>query len=247
MNRKQRRAQASSKNIQTADDIPLAQPDRKKGTDKTKTLYEIAAERQATLLPQAQTFTSSPTAKNVVNVKISPDGKIIREDGSPVESDEGDVLSEDEAVPPILDTLFLATSLSALHFTLEVLTVHQYAQELTFKPIIKRTILVAFPSLFLLIHLFRGHLFPVSMTSLSPRLQKVVFFIRQLSFILIANWAGCNLIQLTNDKGYYAVMKNAPSIGTVWVWAVLEMGLIGALTGVVGPGIYAWYWGYSIV
>jgi hypothetical protein len=41
--------------------------------------------------------------------------------------------TDTEEISPFLDTLFLASSLSALHFTLEVLTVHQYAQNLHFQ------------------------------------------------------------------------------------------------------------------
>lgn len=72
-----------------------------------------------------------------------------------------------EAENPLLDTLFLASSLSDLHFTLHVLTVHQYAQELRFPPIIQRTFLVAFPTLTFAIHLFHGCLFPRAFHSLA--------------------------------------------------------------------------------
>lgn len=250
MNRRQRRTQASSSSkVKSADDIPLAQPDRSQSSIKSKTLYELAAERQAALMPQAHKFDGLPSPENVVNVKIGPNGEIVRE--TKLEEEEGDgdkdTLAEDEAVPPLLDTLFLATSLSVLHFTLDVLTVHQYAQELLFKPIVKRAIFTAFPTLCLLIHLSRGHLLPDSMrAAASSRTRKVVTILRQVLFVALANFVGCYLIQLTNDKGYYAVMKNAPGVGTMWVWAVLELGLVGALAGVIGPAAYAWYWGYGI-
>jgi hypothetical protein len=52
MNRKQRRAKNSTNHIASAEDIPLSSPDynNKSQDGKTKTLLEIAAERQAELL-----------------------------------------------------------------------------------------------------------------------------------------------------------------------------------------------------
>ena len=239
MNRKQRRAKESSTastSIRTADDIPLARPDRTP-PPRTKTLLEIAAERQAQLDPSSRrpgTTTSSPfNPENVVHVKISEDGQIVPD--------------PEAAETPWLDTLLLSLSLSAVHFTLEVLTVHQYAEELRFPPIAMHTAFVAFPALLLLVALFHGQLFPGATASSVPEgIRRWILALRQLAYLVVANVAGCYLIQLTNDKGYYAVMKGAPGIGTLWVWAVLELGLAGALGGVIGPGIYAWWNGYGI-
>ena len=147
---------------------------------------------------------------------------------------------------PVFDSLLLASSLSALHFTLETLTVHQYAQELRFPPIFMHAIFVAFPTLFLAIHLLHGRMPPFSRFNPSEKIQQRLELLRQLFLLLVANGAGCYLIHLTNDRGYYAVMKNAPSIGTIWVWTILELGLIGAVLGVLGPASYAWYYGYGI-
>ena len=58
--------------------------------------------------------------------------------------------------------------------------------------------------------------------------------IRQLLLLVMANVSGGYLIFLCNDRGYYAVMKNAPSIGTLWVFSILELGLLGAVLGVLG-------------
>ena len=149
-------------------------------------------------------------------------------------------------ISPLLDSLLLASSLSALHFTLEVLTVHQYAQELRFPPIFVHTVLVAFPILLFAVHLAHGHVPLVSGLNTSNALRQGMEAAHQVVFLVFANITGCYLIYLTNDKGYYAVMKRAPSMGTVWVWCVLELGLVGAVLGVIGPGLYAWYNGYGI-
>ena len=243
MNRKQRRAQESSQPIiRTADDIPLAQPDKALSTKKSKTLFEIAAEKQAQLNPSAAKFNSKFNPENVVEVKIGEDGKVVP-NTTLASLGPG---AEDRSETPWLDAILLGTTLAAVHFTFEVLTVHQYAQELRFPPIFAHTILVAWPTLLVIVSLFRGLLFPISSDQLSENVQLWISGLRQLVQVTIANVAGCYLVHLTNDKGYYAVMKNAPAVGTIWVWAILELGIFGALAGVTGPGLYAWWYGYGI-
>ncbi|RMZ80244.1 hypothetical protein DV738_g2755, partial [Chaetothyriales sp. CBS 135597] len=145
---------------------------------------------------------------------------------------------DDLPLSPIWDTLFLSTSLSAAHFTLSVLTMHQYAEKLVFAPLVRATLLTAFPFLTLAIHLVHGHLF--------PRALPLVYALRQTILLVVANVAGCYLIYLCNDRGYYAVMKDAPNVGTVWVLCVIEMGVVGAVLGVLGPAAWARYNGYEI-
>ena len=226
--------------LSSAADIPLARPKIEK--PEGKTLYELAAERQAQLANEGKAQpVSTETLENAKLVTISLDGTINEESSAALEKEEGD-----EPANPIFDTIFFALPLSALHFTLSVLTMHQYAQELEFRPLVITTVFVALPTLILLIHLLHGHLFPAHLGNTSPVVKEAAFVAQQILFILVANVSGCYLIYLTNDRGYYAVMKKAPSIGTVWVWCVLELGLVGALAGVVGPGIYAWWNGYGV-
>lgn len=249
MNRKQRRAQTpqsgSKSKVSSAEDIPLSKPPSNPAKP-AKTLYEIAAERQAALLPGAEPLDPTGKRSKVVEVKVSADGKIETLDGSDVPVSSGtDDENNDELISPIWDTILFSTSLSALHFTLTVLTVHQYAQpeELRYGRILGGTLLSAFPILSLLVHFMRGHLIGVPV---SRGVADVLVWVRSAVFLAVANAAGCYLIQLTNDKGYMAVMKDAPAVGTMWVWAVIEMGLGGALGGVLGPGLFAWWFGYSI-
>lgn len=209
---------------------------------RSKTLFEIAAERQAELGGQGISATSSIKPENIVQLKIGEDGKIQADDDARGQGASG---GETQPETPWLDALLLATSLAAVHFTLEVLTVHQYSQELRFPPIVAHTLLVALPTLTVVVALFHGLLLPAR--TVSAAVRGWVLAGRQLVYLLTANVAGCYLIQMTNDEGYYAVMKNAPGIGTLWVWAVLELGLLGALAGVVGPGFYAWWNGYGII
>ena len=251
MNRRQRRAAAAapssfSDQISSASDIPLARPPSSSSTNlKTKTLYEIAAERQAKLAPHGQPFpqnadqsNESPLVRATKFVTLSPDGAI---------SD----LFVTEPPNPILDTLLLSFPLSCLHFTLSFLAAHQYAQQdlISLSALLKQTSLVAFPTLTLLIHFFHGHALSVTRNTanLSLKFRAATRLALQVLYVIIANTAGCYLIYLTNDKGYYAVMKRAPAIGTLWVWCIIEMGLLGSLAGVVGPGLFSWWNGYGLI
>jgi hypothetical protein len=249
MSRKQRRAVAAaaaadstSAQLTSAADIPLSRPNTSR--EKGKTLLEIAAERQAQLAPRGQPFPKSTDLPGSTQfVTISPDGKIT--DSAPTDHKVNDADTAEPA-SPVLDTIFLALPLSCLHFTLSFLTAHQYAQELHLLPIILNTVFVAFPTLTLVIHLVHGHLLGLTSVTIPKGLQTAATVAQQILFLLAANIAGCYLIHLTNDKGYYAVMKKAPSIGTVWVWSIIELGLAGALAGVAGPGLYAWWNGYGV-
>jgi hypothetical protein len=236
MTRRQRRAQAQTQNkIHSVDDIPYSHPSSD-SPKPAKTLFELAEERRAHLQPSSAPY-SPLNPQNVVNVKIHQDGTISHLDQPPLET-------------PWLDTLLFSLSLSALHFTLETLTVHQYAQELLFGPITQHTLFLAFPVLTLLIHLFHGHLLPhalrESIEGASEKTRSLLYALRQLLLLGMATVSGCYLIYVCNDRGYYAVMKNAPSVGTLWVWSVLELGLTGAVLGVLGPAGWARWNGYSL-
>ena len=245
MTRRQRRAadtKSANSQLTSATDIPLARPNTTR--DEGKTLLEIAAERQAQLARRGQPFPkSSDLPSETQFVTISPDGKITEPSVTIQTASAAGTL---EPINPIFDTLFLALPLSCLHFTLSFLTVHQYAQELKVLPIILNTVFVAFPTLTLVIHLLHGHLFGLTARNVPASIGNAAIVAQQILFLLAANIAGCYLIHLTNDKGYYAVMKRAPSIGTIWVWSVIELGLAGALAGVAGPGLYAWWNGYGV-
>jgi len=70
--------------------------------------------------------------ENAKYIKITSDGTVQEtnaEGGLGREQQQQQILKRS----PFLDALFLASSLSALHFTLKVLTVHQYVQELHFR------------------------------------------------------------------------------------------------------------------
>lgn len=231
----------------------------------------MAAERQTALTSPPSTVTATATSESsrstnnggggqiaspsnldfsdptkFINVRVDPDGKVVPlNDGEslPPPSANNTTISLEE-YSPILDTLLLSITLSVLHFTLEALTVHQYADRLLWRPVIWHSLFQAFPILTLLVHVLHGHVAVIR--SPSEKTRRRVKTVRQIGFVVGAVGAGCNLIRVTNEKGYMAVMKGAPAIGTVWVWCVMELGLAGAVVGVLVPGVYAWWYGYGI-
>jgi hypothetical protein len=57
--------------------------------------------------------------------------------------------------------------------------------------------------------------------------------------------AGCWLVRAVNRTGYYAVMKRAPPVGTLWIWSAVEMRLVPALVSCAVVGGYTWYYGFT--
>ena len=181
--------------------------------------------------------------------------KAISKDDTPnPQADKNELeLEIDQPLPSFLDTLLLSFPLTTLHLTLAYLAAHQYADEIQLRRLLKESALIAFPTLTFLIHLAHGHIISFSLarnhkrkshfpTSLSPP------SLRTFSFLFVAIYLGGKLIAITNNEPYYAVMKKAPAIGTLWVWAILEMPLGAAVLGALGPlGWGALWMGYGIL
>ena len=218
-NRKERRAAENNRKT-----IPLAQPSR--DGPKHKTLYEIAAERQAEL-SKGQPFTSKPPdidnskESTFVTTTINPDGSL---------SDIPEPI--DEPIGPVGQAVFFALTLTMLHFTLDVLVHQQYrqAETIEWSMIVQRT-LVTFPILGALVY------------ALKARANAIW---AQVLFFGLSVGAGCYLIYSSNEEAYFAVMKRAPPLGTLWVWSVIEMRLEVAVGSLVAVGGYFWWGGYSI-
>lgn len=201
----------ATSHLAPAPEIPMAQPDR--SGPKGKTLYELAEERQA-LLAKGQPF-------------------LQKHDDGLVRDEEGNVLDSDAPIGPVGEAFFYTSTLSMLHFTLDVLVYNQYRQEIEWPPIFRRTGTIL-PILFMLIYMLHSKTassFPIA---------------RQLFYLAVTVAAGCYMIYAGNTYDYFAVMKRAPPIGTLWVWSVIEMNLPYAL---VGTGVnlgYMWWHGYTV-
>lgn len=229
-NRKERRQAAkdngkhpSTSTLHASSQIPMAQPDR--SGPKGKTLLDIAEER---------------TRSNALNSMMNS--------GQPFSPTLGDGLARDEngrvllpardedQDPPIGqvgESFFLCTSLTMVHFTLDVLVYHQYAQEIVWSEIVRRTFII-YPILFLAIYLLHSET--------AAKLQ----LLRQLFCLSVAVASGCYMIYAGNTFDYFAVMKRAPPLGTLWIWSVIEMKLPYAVASIVVDLAFMFYNGYTV-
>lgn len=218
-NRKERRAAAkeSGKVMEPPTSTPkikMEKPDCSK--PKSKTLMDLYDEKKA-LLEQGQPFD-----------KKYEDGLPRDEGGNILEAG----LGEGEPIGPVGNAIFWATSLTMIHFTLDVLVYNQYRQEIEWWDIVQRTVTIL-PVLFLLVFTMQ------SKTALRFPMA------RQILFLMIALGAGCYTIHAANRYGYYAVMKQTPPLGTLWIWSVIEMKLAFAVLSVVVDLGFLWWKGYS--
>ena len=221
-NRKERRAQAKS-NIGNANHIPFAQPAR--DAPKQKTLLEIAAERQLLSRSSSSNNTDlNPETTSIVT--INPDGSL---SNTPEAVASG---AEAETVTPWLDIALYTTTLILLHFTLTLLVTHQYSHTRpeVWPLFLSSTVFSRTPFLLLLL-----------VAILHPRASHPAM---QIGFTAMAIAAGGYLVKISNEDPYMAVMKQAPELGTLWVWSVVECRWELALAGVLAVAGWGWTKGY---
>ncbi|KAG9240347.1 hypothetical protein BJ878DRAFT_297639 [Calycina marina] len=151
---------------------------------------------------------------------------------------------EDSLVGRLGESIFWSLSLSMLHFTLDVLVSHQYAVDISW-PVIAGRAAHAFPIIFLLIYSLHPHNSPpILLPRLPPRIQPTL---HQILFFSGAIFAGCYLIHISNTYGYYAVMKQAPPIGCLWIWSVIELDVQWAASSLIFCAVFLKYGGYSFL
>jgi hypothetical protein len=180
----------------------------------------------------------------------------------PKKSDETDSeVVVDKPLPPLLDTILLSLPLTTLHLTLGYLAAHQYAESIDLPKLFKESLTTAFPLLTLFVHLAHGHiislgkrgsknevvpsLFPMTADKLNfTFLRKLVFppALRTFFFLPVAAVLGAHLIAITNGDPYYAIMKKAPAVGTIWIWCILELSFGAAVLGALGPLVWGVWW-----
>lgn len=218
-NRKERRAavKESGKPVEAATKAPkikLAQPDRSGPTGKT--LLDIYEDKKA-VLDQGQPFDE----KYSDGIPRGESGNIL---------DVG--LGENDPIGPVGDAVFWSVCMVMLHFTLDVLVYNQFAQEVVWPAILKRTFTML-PILFMVVYMLRS------------ALARSLGIVRQLFFLVVGVVAGCYLIHAGNKHQYFAVMKQAPPLGTLWVYSVIEMDLWFAAGSVLLNVGFLLYGGYS--
>lgn len=159
-----------------------------------------------------------------------------------------------------------------LNFTLSLLAAHQFAQDIPLRMLTFDAVFVTFPALTFLIHLLHGHIITLPAitvrnkkkgngkgkknktkndktgeSEMSPLKALFAPTSHNFFFLAVSIFLGTRLIAISNDARYYAVMKKAPPIGTLWVWCVLEMSPGFAALGLLAPMSWAvFYKGYGI-
>lgn len=232
-----------------AKNIKLKQPDRSGPTEKT--LFDIADER------------------NLFKQALDKERKNKRQNGEVLEGDDND---DDEGLSPgaerFLETLLYSVSLAMLHLTLDVLVQQQYAMDMEWLKIAQRALQALMGMLFLpipdhtlstdlliyfacpstaftaLIYALHPH---AAATTVVPGLpQRLQNYARQAIFVVMGTTAGCYLIHITNKFSYIAVLKQAPPLGCLWVWSIIELHLGLAVVSLGLSGFFFWQGGYTI-
>lgn len=219
-NRRERRAAAKGSGKPLLP--PSSQPKfRMAQPDRSKpkgaTLLDLYEEKKS-LLDHGQPFDP-----------VYQDGQVRDEGGNILEAGLGD----GEPIGPAGNAFFWSVCLTMLHFTLDVLVYNQYRQDIEWKEIVQRTFTVL-PVLFVLVYMMRSQFASRFATA------------KQILFLTFAVGTGCYTIHVTNRYDYFAVMKQAPPLGTLWVWSVIEMDLWFAAASIVVDVGYLWWKGYSI-
>lgn len=208
----------------TIEEIPLRRPDRSyaKRNPNHKTLIDLIEEHHPS-----------------VRIQGNSDGRIEELPDSP--SRDGDDEDENEAdedaemmeymYGPSATATYLAVPLSILMFGLDILCHQQYSQEPILRDIAFKCV-KALPVFFLITYLFH------------PRKD---YKLAQLLIFAASVAAGCWMVKATNRYAYYAVMKRAPQVGSLWVWTVIEMDKEWALLSLLTVFGWGWYSGYSFM
>ncbi|KAI5367799.1 hypothetical protein Slin15195_G029320 [Septoria linicola] len=221
-NRKERRAAAkeSGKPVEAPTKMPkmkMTTPDYDARPAKGTTLLDIYEEKKD-LLSKGQPFDD----KYADGLPRGESGNIL---------DVG--LGDNEPIGPFGNAVFWSVCLAMLHFTLDVLTYNQYAQDIIWPAIFKRSGTIL-PILFLAIYIMKSEL------------AYKLGILRQVLFLGVAIAAGCYLIHAGNAYGYFAVMKQAPPLGTLWVYSVIELDLWFAVASLAfNAGFMLWN-GYTV-
>ena len=135
-----------------------------------------------------------------------------------------------QEIGPLGEAIAYALSLSMIHFTLDVLVHSQFAEHVEWGAIAIRA---AIGFGILLLFVYNLH-------------HRADAWWAQLLFLVGSITAGCYLIRVSSRYSYLAGLKQAPPLGTLWVWCVLEQRVEVALTGLMVVGGYFWWGEFSI-
>ncbi|KAI5840189.1 hypothetical protein DFP73DRAFT_529278 [Morchella snyderi] len=171
--------------------------------------------------------TTGPRPKTLVD--LIEEKRPRHPDGTPILPSDGD---DDVVVFGAGMTAAMWTvPLAMLLFVFDVLVHQQYVQEVDVPAILWRVV-KAVPAMFILLYVFH------------PRRHWASV---QLFFFVVSVAAGCWVIHAVNKYGYYKVMKRAPPVGTLWIWAAVEMTLGPVVLSSLVVAGYTWWMGYGFL
>ncbi|KIH87711.1 hypothetical protein SPBR_05284 [Sporothrix brasiliensis 5110] len=244
MAKKTRKGVAAASSIADIDaaGIKLVQPDR--SAPQGKTLLDFAGDQN--LFQQADARQRQLNKERGVPKKAGEadsDNDDDDDDDEDEDENDNDAATVSPRAERILDTILWCVSLTMLHFTLDVLVQNQYAVEIEWHVVITRALqaLGVFSLIFYNLH--RHPSDPRLLPGLPTRFQDPL---RQLLFFVTSSVTGCYLVHITNEYSYIAVLKQAPPIGCLWVWAVIELDLKWAVPSLAIAAGYMKLMGYTI-
>lgn len=156
------------------------------------------------------------------------------EEGHEDEDDDED--DEGQLFFAILDYTQLLIPLLSAHIIFDILVRVQYAQNVRWENVAEQSEVlqraaIAAPVLVVL-HLF-----------FNPHKDNRIFRIASFfASVLI----GCYLVYISEEQGYYFVMKRAPPLGTLWLWLFFIMHWAYAGASLIVVVFWMWLHGYSI-
>ncbi|KAK8188990.1 hypothetical protein IWZ00DRAFT_306364 [Phyllosticta capitalensis] len=189
-------------------------------------------------IPLTRPDFSRPKGKTLLDI-AEERMRQLNAEGKPIESLEGEEISfpmnpnDDFEFGPAAEAVLYAFSLGMTHFTFDVLCHNQYREEIVWKEVFQQSLPV-FPILWLTIYLFH------------TQTAKKLGVVRDALFFVASIAAGCYSIYIGNTYGYFAVMKQAPPVGTLWIWCVVEMQVYWAMASMVIVGVYSLWNGFSL-
>lgn len=201
--------------------VKLRQPDRSGPTEQT--LLQFADEQQ-------------------LFKKAARRERQLAGDGNEDDDDDDEEGQMSPGAERFLEALLYTATLATLHVTFDVLVMNQYGTEIKWDRVIQNAgrAFLAFFILFYVLHPSTPH--ATLVPGLPQRLQRPL---RQLLFFAMSCAAGCALVYTTNARGYMYNMKRAPPLGCIWLWAVVELDLLWAVSSLAVTGVYMWTNGYS--
>lgn len=234
-NRKERRAAAKAAGTPLSSaKAPKPAPSASK-IDYSKLPDDQATENELGI-PMAMADFSGPKGKTLYDLadermrELQRSGKHVSSlEGEEVEFPvDGVRVSDGDEFGPGAEALLYAFTMSTIHFTLDVLVHNQYREDINWGEIWSRTAQVA-PILWFTVYLFK-----TATAMRFPRARQAIFFATAVS-------AGCYCVYMGNMFGYYAVMKRAPPVGVLWIWAVVELQMWYAAASVAVVFGYTWW------